>query len=95
MISVIKWASIISFCSAFVALICAPTRDWSVAGMRALMVFSGVFLWSALALKIVTKILPDKPGSAGGSPMEGSGPGKFIDLEKQTIDRSKLQELLR
>lgn len=83
--------------SAFAAFEFAPTSSWAESGQRALIVFAFIFLWSWLFLYLLTRILPAGQSlfaSAGPRP-EGSGEDKFVDLEKQPLDRSKLQDLLR
>lgn len=93
--TVLKPAVFISFFAALLAFVMAPTRDWSVAGLRALMVFGGVFLSTGLALSIMSRLANGPAGSAAGPKPEGSGEGRFVDMEKHTIDRSKLQDLLQ
>ncbi len=83
---------------AFAAFGFAPTSSWAEAGQRALIVFAFIFLWSWLFLFLLSRILPagrQNSLAADGPRPEGSGEGKFVDLEKQPLDRSKLQELLR
>ena len=92
--SFMKPSMIISFLCAGAALLFAPTTSWSVAGLRALMVFSGVFVWSCLSLFLMARVVP--PGTRlFGRGAGGGGDDRYVDLEKQSIDRTKLQELLR
>lgn len=87
----------ISLGCALLAYAVAPTSSASEAGLRSLVVFAGVFLWSSLALYLLSRILPAGASlfAGGGAGPEGSGEGRFVDLEKNAIDRSKLQDLLR
>ena len=95
--SVLKPASGISLLCAAAAFLFAPTAYASEAGLRALTVFSGLFLWSSLALYLMSRLLPAGVSLfiSPGPKREGTGAGTYVDLEKNAIDASKLQELLR
>ena len=95
--SVFKPATLVSFFSALAAFIFVPSSSWAVAGLRALLVFAGLFLRSCIAFYLISRMIPasGRALSKQGPEPEGTGAGKFVDLEKQSIDRAKLQELLR
>lgn len=92
-----KLATLLSFVSAVLAFVISPTM-WDEAMQRALMVFAATFLWSLAGFLFLSRIIP-----AGQSPFrsmrdptpEGRGATAVVDLETQSIDRAKLQELLR
>lgn len=92
-----KAASGISFFCAFAAYGIAPTSSWVEAGQRALIVFTALFLWSTFFLFLLSRILPAGVSlfTPSGPKPEGTGEDKYVDLEKQSIDRTKLQDLLR
>lgn len=95
--SVFKPAVIVSLISALMAFVVAPSSSWAVAGLRALMVFSGLFVWSYIAFYFISRILPSGKSSFAKpiSEMETARDGRFVDMEKQSIDQAKLHELLR
>lgn len=92
-----KPAIILSILSALAAFFIAPTGSWAVAGLRALLVFTGIFLWVAVAMLVLGKIIPKtlQRQTFAGPKTQGKGDAKFVDLEKQQIDMSKLQDMLR
>ena len=92
-----KPAIIVSFLSAAAAFLIAPTGSWMVAGQRALLVFTGVFIWTALAMILLGKIIPKGllRQTLGRPNATGRGDAKYVDLEKQSVDMSRLQDLLR
>jgi len=92
-----KPAFVISLGCALLAFLFAPTSVRAEAVLRATVVFTGVFFWSLVALTIMRRTMPAGKSllSDGGPRPEGSGENKFVDLSKQTVDRSKLLDLLR
>ncbi len=92
-----KPAILTSLFTAALAFFFVLDQTAALAGQRALIVFAGVFLWSYVAFHLMSRLAP--PGkylfSAGGPKPTGKGDAKVVDLEKQSIDREKLEQLLR
>lgn len=95
--SKMKTAFGISFFSALAAFLLALDQTLAVAAVRALMVFGCIFLLSFIGCLLMSKILPrgsqvfDSPGPRP----EGKGEERFVDMEKHSVDLSKLQDMMR
>lgn len=95
--SVMKWALLVSLFVSLLVFVCVFDQTPAIASQRAIMVFTGVFLWSYLVFHLMSRLVPPGTGLfvGGGPKAKGKGDAKYIDLEKQSIDREKLEELLR
>lgn len=69
----------------------------AIAAERAFMVFGCMFLLSYLAATALARVIPSGLEALLGSGLkvEGKGEDRMVDLEKQTVDLSKLQDMMR